>query len=485
MSYGLIYTIPFMTLENEPCVINIEKKDYTGESTELQAGETPFTIDIEDEDFLYTPTRFSTAKIDIVGCDYLQGIYSTSYQEYRVTYLKNGKVQWCGFVKPEAYTQDYVTSKFTLEIECLSALSTLEYIDYAKKEASLQFVSLWYLFLKCISSANGNYTSIYIPYVYSDSADNYKAGSVNVLENLTISEQNFFDEDGKAMKPSNLSRLLKGENLTPSIAAKLERALDIPANLWLSLQTQYDKDVKAINIRDEQERASFNTERMLSTILNLPELYKRLNINTSFFIQKKLQILQDLLGFQPLDIREKRFAQQICYKKSDKLNIDEKNQATWLTLAYINARGICLKSSYSKGNALTAAKEISQKVHIENLSEKKIQQILNNNGIVYAVVEKLEKAPIDAVSIKVENHPAIVTTHRHNDMSRLVFNILHERSYRFARILQPYPISHNRLYRFIDGFILSHNDRLKLFFQVRQPQSFTLCYALNRYTRHR
>jgi len=200
MAYGLIYTIPFMTLENEPCVINIEKKDYTGESTELQAGETPFTIDIEDEDFLYTPTRFSTAKIDIVGCDYLQGIYSTSYQEYRVTYQKNGKVRWCGFVKPEAYTQDYVTSKFTLEIECLSALSTLEYIDYAKKEASLQFVSLWYLFWKCISAANGNYTSIYIPYVYSDSEDNYKTDSVNVLENLTISEQNFFDEDGKAMK---------------------------------------------------------------------------------------------------------------------------------------------------------------------------------------------------------------------------------------------------------------------------------------------
>ena len=228
------------------------------------------------------------------------------------------------------------------------------------------------------------------------------------------------------MKPSNLSRLLKGENLTPSIAAKLEYALDIPANLWLSLQTQYDKDVKAVNIRDEQERASFNTERMLSTILNLPELYKRLNINTSFFIQKKLQVLEDLLGFQPLDIREKRFAQQICYKKSDKLNIDEKNQATWLTLAYINARGICLESSYSKGNALTAAKEISRKVHIGNLSEKEIQHTLNNNGIVYAVVEKLEKATIYAVSIKMENHPAIVTTHRHNDMSRLVFNILHE-----------------------------------------------------------
>jgi len=200
MSYGLIYTIPFMTLENDPCVINIEEKDYTGVSIELQAGETPFTIDVEDEDFIYTPTRFSTAKISIAGNDYLMNLSTTSYQQHRVTLLKNGVVKWCGFVKPETYTQDYTSTTFILEIECISSLSTLEYIDYSKRGDTLQFVSLWYLLQKCITSSNGNYSSVYIPYVYSDSADNYTTKTKNILDSMLISEQNFFDEDGKAMK---------------------------------------------------------------------------------------------------------------------------------------------------------------------------------------------------------------------------------------------------------------------------------------------
>ncbi len=201
MAYGLIYTIPFKTIRGDiPCVVNIEEKDYAGISTELTGGESPITIDIDDEDFLYTPSKFSTAKLNVMGSDYLINLSTTSYQQHRVTLLRNGIVQWCGFVKPETYTQDYVSQTFNLEIECISSLSTLDYIDYAKKGDTLQFVSLWYLLQKCITSANGNYVSVYIPYVYSDTSDNYAAAEKQILEDMTVSEQNFFDEDGKAMK---------------------------------------------------------------------------------------------------------------------------------------------------------------------------------------------------------------------------------------------------------------------------------------------
>ena len=53
MSYRLIYTVPFASLENIPCVVEIEKENYFGEITELQGGSSPFTVDIADEDFLY------------------------------------------------------------------------------------------------------------------------------------------------------------------------------------------------------------------------------------------------------------------------------------------------------------------------------------------------------------------------------------------------------------------------------------------------
>lgn len=199
MSYELIYTVPFATLDNIPCVVEIEKEDYVGASTELTAGATPFTIDIDSEEFLYTPTRFSTAKLQVVGSDYLQSLFSTAYKEFRVTLKKNGVITWCGFIKPELYTQDYTAKTFTLEIECISAMSVLEFIDYSIEGESKKFVSLWNLLQRCISTADGQYDSVFIPHVYASSKAAYSTGE-NVLVNMTLSEQDFFDEDDKPMK---------------------------------------------------------------------------------------------------------------------------------------------------------------------------------------------------------------------------------------------------------------------------------------------
>lgn len=198
MSYGLIYKIPFAALRGEACMIEIELEGYTGAATELTAADSPFTVEIDDEEFLYTPTRFSNATIRVVGSDYLQSLFSTAYQQYRVTFKRNGTIIWCGFIKPEVYTQDYCSDKFELELECMSAMSTLEYINYQAEKEERQFVSLWSLLQKCIRSANGQYNAVYLPHVYASSAAHYNAGE-NVLEKMTISEQNFFDEDDEAM----------------------------------------------------------------------------------------------------------------------------------------------------------------------------------------------------------------------------------------------------------------------------------------------
>lgn len=199
MSYGLIYTIPFATIDNISCVVEIEKENYSGEVTELKGGASPFTVDIADDEFLYVPIRFSTATIRIVGSDYLQSLFTTAYQEYRVVFKKNGIVTWIGFIKPEIYTQDYTSETFELEMECMSAMSTLEFIDYEVGGKKKEFVSLWSLLKKCIEASSANYNAVYLPYVYAKNEKEYLSGS-NILYEMKISEQNFFDEGGKAMK---------------------------------------------------------------------------------------------------------------------------------------------------------------------------------------------------------------------------------------------------------------------------------------------
>lgn len=107
---------------------------------------------------------------------------------------------WCGFIKPELYTQDYSGTIFELEIECISAMSVLEYIDYkTKNEAEKGFVTLWELLTRCVSESRGSYSNVYIPHVYAKDKSNYTAWA-NVLQDMTISEQNFFDEEDKPMK---------------------------------------------------------------------------------------------------------------------------------------------------------------------------------------------------------------------------------------------------------------------------------------------
>lgn len=230
------------------------------------------------------------------------------------------------------------------------------------------------------------------------------------------------------MQAPNLSRLLKGENITASIAQKLEDALGIPADFWMRLQTQYDRDVKTIAVRDENEKAAIVAENMLSSTLNLAELYKRLKISAVLYVQEKLQKLEEYLGFKPIEIRNQEFVQKLSYnyKKSDKSDVDEKNQATWLTLAYINSRANTPRSQFTQGNARLAAHDIAVRAHTGALREADIHDILSKHGIAYSVVPKLDKTPIDAASMKVGEYPSIITTHRYNDMSRLVFNVLHE-----------------------------------------------------------
>ena len=55
------------------------------------------------------------------------------------------------------------------------------------------------------------------------------------------------------IKPSVLSETINGKrSVSLNVAVALEKALDIPANIWMNLQTQYDLDTANIAERDNQ-----------------------------------------------------------------------------------------------------------------------------------------------------------------------------------------------------------------------------------------
>ena len=70
------------------------------------------------------------------------------------------------------------------------------------------------------------------------------------LRERKIKQKDFARSIG--MQPSHLSALINGtRNITPAIAAKLEKGLGISATFWVNLQNNYNIDLKLIKERDE------------------------------------------------------------------------------------------------------------------------------------------------------------------------------------------------------------------------------------------
>lgn len=227
------------------------------------------------------------------------------------------------------------------------------------------------------------------------------------------------------MLPPNLNSILKEQRaITLNVANKLEDALGIPAEFWLSAQAQYERDCREIEQQTVKEKEASIQEKILSDIFNLRILFQRVGIVASLS-SDRIKALWSHFGVNnPTDLIL-RCQIQGMYKKSDRCTQDEKNMNTWLILADRASRASKPLGSYTFGNAKSAAQSIAKLTNAGQICESNIKEILGEYGIGYEVVEKLEKVPVDGYSRYTQN-PCVVVTHRYNDLHKLVFVVLHE-----------------------------------------------------------
>ena len=239
-----------------------------------------------------------------------------------------------------------------------------------------------------------------------------------------IKQKDFAQQIG--MQPSHLNAFIKGKrNLNDDLAIKLERHLGIPYKTWMDLHNGYMYDCKSIEERHEEEQHAMDFEYACADIINLKCLYKRLDI-AALSCKERVRKLKELFSFDLLASGELRMQVSGMYKHSEKVQIDEKNMLTWLVLNWLQTSKSSVSKPYNEGNALVAAKEIAEMANNQTMEVDSIKECLNNNGISYLEVEKIEKAPIDAYSTLSNGHPCITVTYRYNDMDKLAFDILHE-----------------------------------------------------------
>ena len=163
--------------------------------TEITLGETPFITTMDSgDDTIYKPIKGTGATVQIVTEGYLFDIYSATAQGTKVE-LRDpiGSIEWTGFATPNLYDMGYQAIE-TIEVECIDGLSTLQYIKYtpvgeAKTVRSFReivdhILQQCHCYNKWLVTTN-----IGVPGV-----------SASVMDQLYISESNFFEEKSDERK---------------------------------------------------------------------------------------------------------------------------------------------------------------------------------------------------------------------------------------------------------------------------------------------
>lgn len=228
---------------------------------------------------------------------------------------------------------------------------------------------------------------------------------------------------------SNLSEYLKGRRtFTPDFCVKVEQALPgISSDEWMTIQNHYAITEARVKKLGEEEQAAIVRERAYDDLLNLKELFKRFGKNL-YSSCERVDFLQSLLANAGIDrITDIGSSVAGAFMGSDTLAVDERNQRTWILLARFTAVTVAKDlPAYTDDSGRAFASALARGINEETISATDIQGLAQKHGIGYARLEKLEKVPVDAYSTWVGSNPVIVVSYRHNDLHKLIFDVLHE-----------------------------------------------------------
>ena len=148
----MIYKGAFRDINGK--LYNVEVNTGSGGSKEITLAGNPFTTAMDSSDkTIYTPAKYQTATVRVITPDYNFDIYSAKAQGTKVLLTdESGNIIWVGYVTPNLYDMGFVEEREEIEIECIDALSTLQYIKYQAEDKEV--VSFYDILYKVLTNCN-------------------------------------------------------------------------------------------------------------------------------------------------------------------------------------------------------------------------------------------------------------------------------------------------------------------------------------------
>lgn len=228
------------------------------------------------------------------------------------------------------------------------------------------------------------------------------------------------------VQKSFLNEIIKGKRaLTADIAILLENILDISAEYWMKLQSQYELDLARIKEKNIVRLANSESWNIIKRLVPVSYLKKHGYLVDD--LGQNIEKVKDIYEVASIDHLVQKAAQQhfAYHRKSEKLIADDKNMLAWNMLAQYEAKNQEV-NSFNYSNVPTLKNELKRLFYQNTNTIENVQNKLKQYGIKFVLVDKIEKAPIDGYTFWSGENPAIAMTIRHKRIDNFAFTIMHE-----------------------------------------------------------
>lgn len=228
------------------------------------------------------------------------------------------------------------------------------------------------------------------------------------------------------VKPSFLNEIIKGKRpVTADIAILLEKILGISADYWMKFQSQYEIDKARVKQKNIKKVKNIELWGIIKEYVPVRYFKKHNYLNDD--IESDINTIKNIYEVDTIDSLVSSFSKDklAYYRKSDKLKIDEKNMFAWSSLAQYEAKKQ-KTNTFNFDNLNQLCKNLNNIFYENSGTPERVKAVLNQFGIKFLLIDKLEKTPIDGFSFWSEKNPAIALTLRYNRIDNFAFTIMHE-----------------------------------------------------------
>lgn len=226
------------------------------------------------------------------------------------------------------------------------------------------------------------------------------------------------------MPASVVNELINGKrNLNAEYALSFSKVLEIPAESLLELQNLYDLDKIRINERNIQQKEAENEFSNYDIYFDVRLVFKQLGMTFSRS-SESLKWLKSTLNLPPAN--QMQMELEGLFRRSSKQGIDRRRIMTWKLLAEYSARQVSLSSEFDESKAVAMIADLRAIFNENKNTLERLETTLNSYGIIFCIVEKLDKASVDGYCFMCGQHPAIIISKRYNRIDNLAFTVMHE-----------------------------------------------------------